>query len=158
MDLMPIRLKHIMLMGKTVMTLGNIIRTANPDHLTTLTDGAEGWTAGEVLCHIRDFDVIFRQRAEQMVSEYHPTLTAYDHLVLAAERDYRSQNPFEVYNQLVESRREFIEFFTALTPNQWEAAGIHPERGFFTMTDAVIQVGHHDADHIEQITRILTQA
>lgn len=37
-----------------------------------------------------------------------------------------------------------------------ERAGIHPKRGHFTMTDAVIQVGHHDCMHLEQITRILT--
>jgi hypothetical protein len=35
---------------------------------------------------------------------------------------------------------------------------VHPERDSFTMIDSVQQVGLHDVTHIEQITRVLTQA
>jgi len=48
-----------------------------------------------------------------------------------------------------------IAFFASLTPEQWARDGVHPEREGFTMTDAVMQVGLHDLDHLEQITRIL---
>ena len=44
-----------------------------------------------------------------------------------------------------------------ITAADWERGGVHPERDNFTMTDAVMQVGLHDLDHLEQITRVLAQ-
>ena len=34
---------------------------------------------------------------------------------------------------------------------------MHPERDSFCMTDALMQVSAHDLDHLEQITRVLSQ-
>ena len=44
-----------------------------------------------------------------------------------------------------------------MSDEDWKRSGIHPERGEFSMTDAVIQVSHHDIGHIEQITLLLEQ-
>lgn len=152
-----VRQRHIVLMAKTLDTLGNVLKTISDDDATRYTDGPDGWCVLEVLCHLRDFDEIFHQRAVQIVEKNQPMLTRYDHEALAIERRYREQNITQVYVDLVKSRRAFIEFFAALTDEQWDRAGIHPESGVFTLTDALMQVGHHDANHIEQITRILTQ-
>ena len=48
-------------------------------------------------------------------------------------------------------------FFADLTSEQWDRAGVHPEYGHFTMTNAVMQVGVHESVHIEQIAKILAQ-
>jgi len=53
------------------------------------------------------------------------------------------------------SRARFIAFFQSLSGEQWARAGIHPEKGDFTMTDALMQVSSHDLVHLEQIARIL---
>jgi hypothetical protein len=58
---------------------------------------------------------------------------------------------------LVESRARFVALFEDLTAEQWNRAGIHPERGHFTLLDALIQVGTHDVTHLEQITRIIAE-
>lgn len=158
MDLSPLRQRHIRLMKTTLDILGNVLAPVSQTVATTLRDGHDGpkgWTVVEVVCHLRDFDGFFQHRAQLMLSQHYPTLPAYDHEALAVERNYIDQDVHQVYTILVESRRQFIEFFEDLTPNQWEVAGVHPERGHFTMTDAVMQVGLHDCTHIEQLTRIL---
>ena len=67
----------------------------------------------------------------------------------------------DIYNvsleRITRQYLDYIDTFKALTPEQWERTGIHPERGLFTMTDAALQVVSHDCDHTEQITRILLQ-
>ena len=59
--------------------------------------------------------------------------------------------------KLNESRAQTVALFESLTEEQWKQTGIHPERESFDMIDAVIQVGLHDCEHIEQITRILSE-
>ncbi len=159
-DLQPIRQRHIALMQKTLDILTNMLRDVDQSTATTLrdlSDGDKGWTTLEVLCHLRDFDGYFRGRAVMMAMQEHPDLPAYDHEALAIEGRYNEQNLQLVLDELVASRRETIDFFEELSGAQWERTGVHPERGDFAMTDAVMQVGLHDVVHIEQIVRILGQ-
>ena len=92
-----------------------------------------------------------------MLHEDHPQLPAYDHEAMAIERAYQSEQVSDAFAALNDSRQRFIAFFRGLSAEEWERAGIHPERGEFTMTDAVTQVVLHDLDHLEQITRVLAQ-
>ena len=158
MDLTPIHQRHIDLMQTTVDILGNVLAPVSQAVATSLRDGHDGpkgWTIVEVVCHLRDFDLFFQHRAQLMLQQDYPTLPGYDHEALAIERNYINNDLHQAYTVLVESRRQFVEFFEGLTTEQWSCADIHPERGHFTMTDAVMQVGIHDCIHLEQITRIL---
>lgn len=157
-DVERTRKSHIRLMFNTLAVLSYILEDVDPARATTLrdpNDGDKGWTTLEVLCHLRDYDRIFLDRARLMVAEPNPHLPGYDHEKLAVERRYNEQDPAAVLAELQASRAEFIAFFEALDGAQWQRAGIHPERGRFTMDDALMQVGQHDAIHLEQITRIL---
>ncbi|MCU0499908.1 MAG: DinB family protein [Anaerolineae bacterium] len=151
------RNRHLKLMQKTIDTYGHVLKDLTPEQAVAYTDGPEGWSVVEVLCHVRDFNEIFLQRAQLMAAHDQPALQAYDHEALVVERDYKSQDFRAVYADLRAKREEAIRFFEALTPEQWERVGIHPEVGPITLMDSMIQVGHHDADHLEQLTRIITQ-
>lgn len=152
-----IRSRHIRMMGHTLQILQHIFRDVTQEEATTLRDGPDGWSLLEILCHLRDFDVIFYTRAAMMAEQDNPHLPGYDHLALVEERRYNEQNLHEVLEALAASRARFISFFEGLTPEQWERGGLHAERGFINLTDAVVQVGTHEVDHIEQITRVLKQ-
>jgi hypothetical protein len=45
--------------------------------------------------------------------------------------------------------------FARLTPQEWQHAGLHAERGKITVENLVRQVAGHDRNHLEQIRRIL---
>jgi uncharacterized damage-inducible protein DinB len=153
-----IRKRHIALMEKTIDILANITQSVTQEQATTLRDHDNGWTILEVMCHLRDFDNIFYERARLITEQEYPMLPGYDQEALAAEREYNKQNLAQVYAELKQARQRFAEFFTTLPDPDWERAGMHPEEGHFTMTDAVMQVSRHDITHIEQITRILAEA
>lgn len=152
-----IRVRHIGLMRKSVKTLGNVIQGLTLEQATTWRDGGDGWTVTEVMCHLRDFDVFFYGRAEMMVALENPVLPAYDHLALARDLKYNEQNLFDVYESLRIHREKFAQFFESLEGDQWDHTGQHPERDSFEMLDALMQVGLHDNDHLEQVTRIIAE-
>ena len=149
--------KHIWLMGTTLDILEHSLAGVSQNVAQTATDGPDGWSIVEVVCHLRDFDEFFYGRAVMMLEQDHPALPAYDQDALAIERDYAHQNLGEALAALRQSRERFIQFFRDLTDEQWERNAIHPEHGEWTMTDAVMQVGLHTVDHIEQVTRILCE-
>ncbi len=152
-----VRERHISLMRLTCQTLGNILQNVTPDQARALRDGAEGWSIIEIVCHLRDFDDIFLHRGLMMRDESYPQLPGYDHEAMAVERDYQHEDLSDALSALQTSRERFIQFFQSLSPQDWERGGVHPERDSFTMTDAAMQVGLHDLDHLEQITRVLAQ-
>ncbi len=155
-----VRQRSIGLMQNTLHTLTNIMQTVDDTTAVSVrdpNDGEKGWTILEILCHLRDFDEFFHGRALLMRDQDHPQLPAYDHEALAHERRYNEQNPADVLADLQQKRARFIAFFQDLSEAEWEGTGVHPERDSFDMTDAVMQVGHHDVIHIEQITRILAE-
>jgi hypothetical protein len=147
--------RHIRLMRLTRDTLGHLLAGVSQEKATTLRDGPAGWTVLEVVCHLRDFDCFFLERALMMLKGDYPLLPAYDHERIAIDSGYNEQNLQQAYGDLRDSRERFAQFFEGLTEGQWAMAGVHPEAGHWTMLDSLMQVGLHDATHHEQITRIL---
>lgn len=150
--------RHIRLMRLTCDTLGNILAGVSQETATTLRDGPDGWTVLEVVCHLRDFDHFFFGRAKRMLDGDYPLLPAYDHEQIAIDSRYNEQNVQQAYAELDVSRQQFAAFFEGLSEGQWAMAGVHPENGHWTMLDSLMQVGLHDATHLEQMTRILSPA
>ncbi len=156
-SLQQVQERHIGAIRLTCKVLDHILQGMSEEQAHDLPDGPDGWSIVEIVCHLRDFDQIFHDRANMMLNEDCPNLPAYDHEAMAIERAYQQGQLTRVREQLMQSRREFIAFFASLSPDQWESDGVHPERDSFTMTDAVMQVCLHDLDHLEQITRVLAQ-
>lgn len=152
-----VRKRSIWQMETTCDILGHILKNISEDQAHDLQDGPEGWSIIEVVCHLRDFDIIFYNRVKMMLEQDHPQLPAFDHEAMAIEKNYQGEELAYAFYDLKESRERFAELFKSLTAEQWGRDGVHPERDSFTMTDALMQVGLHDITHIEQITRILEE-
>ncbi len=90
-----------------------------------------------------------------MLEQDVPTLPPADHEALVIEHSYNSKNLQQVYAEFSASREQTINLFKGLNDAQWNRLGLHPERPHFSMTDSLVQIGLHDVNHIEQITRIL---
>ncbi|GIK28076.1 MAG: DinB family protein [Chloroflexi bacterium] len=150
-----IQRRHVLLMRRTMKSLANIVRAADPDALRTKRDGPDGWTPVEILCHLRDFNAIFHRRAQQTVAEDRPVLVTYDHEQMVIDHRYAEQDPYAVLEDMAAERERMAAFYQALTPDQLLRVAIHPDDGERPLYDFLMQVGHHDNDHIEQMTRVL---
>lgn len=140
---------------RTPVILNALLSGVSPDRAMNATDGPDGWSVVEVVCHLRDFDGFFRGRVELMLGEENPVLPAYDHEALATERDYQGQDLREAFASLLDQRRSFLELLAGLTPEQLARTGIHPENGPISVFDAIVQLTHHDLTHLDQIARCL---
>ena len=159
-DIRKNRQRVLQFMQQSHDTLAHVLSTVDQETATTrrdARDGDQGWTVLEVLCHLRDFDHFFRARATVISEGDYPHLPGQDHRKLAIEGNYNGQKLAAVLDEFTHSRRQTISFFEQLDEDLWQRAGVHPERGHFTMLDAALQVGMHDNIHLEQITRILYQ-
>lgn len=153
-----VQLRSIILMGKTLKIIQNLLVNVSQEDATTFrdpNDGEKGWTIVEVLCHLRDFETVMRERADMMQNKEHPHFPMWDHEVLVQEHAYNQQNLQEVLKGLAKSRKALQEYFTTLPADKWERTALHPEYGEYTVTDLAMQVGTHDVTHLEQITQIL---
>ena len=155
--LIDIQKRSVWMMGQTVKIIQHITADLSQQDATTYRDGGDGWTVLEVLCHLRDFDNIFHNRARMMITVPNPELAAFDHDRMAIEGNYNQQDLKTVVTSLSNSRARVRQFYKKLTPEQWQMEGNHPERDRFTMTDSVQQYGLHDTTHIEQILKILRE-
>jgi len=118
-------------------------------------EGPDGWNVIEVLCHLRDFDIIFMDRARAMVEQDRPPHTPVNHLQMVIENKYAEQ-PFETaLSEYLAHRAEFIAWVDSLSESDWERTGKHPENGDITVLDQIVQASDHDTNHYEQIARIL---
>ena len=52
-------------------------------------------------------------------------------------------------------REANLRMFSFLTPEEWECAGEHVERGRITVRELANHVAAHDINHIQQIERLV---
>jgi hypothetical protein len=150
-----IRDKHIQMLEKTLQTWHNIFAHVSQETATTLRDGADGWTSLEILCHIHEYDLIFLQRGQSVLTSDKPLFHSYDVDALARERGYNSRQLSAMLPALDESRAALIAFYRSIADDQWDRSGVHPSYGEQTLLRMLIQAAHHNIDHIEQATRVL---
>lgn len=140
-----------------VSTLEYIVQSVTPEAATTYRDNGEGWTVTEVMCHLRDYEALFIERAKLTLNQEMAELPNPDPDALAAESKYNEQDLQSVFNEWKTHRAEFITLLETIQDDQWERPAKHPRRGPFTLNDQVFLTVWHDLNHFEQIVRILTE-
>ena len=138
-----------------IQSIERIIRLSDPAALTTFRDSGAGWTALEALCHLRDFEVVFLQRAKVTVEQENPPLPFPSPDELAQERHYNQQNPDEVLAAWKTNRAIYLTYMRERADTDWERTAVHPKRGVLTLFEQLCLSASHDTVHMEQITRTL---
>ena len=127
------------------------------DSLATYRDGGTGWTALEILCHLRDFEAVFLERAHVAVEQHEGALPFPNPDALAAESRYMEQSMDEVLAEWKRRRAALLEYYRARPDEDWKRVAIHPTRGRLTLLDLLCMTPMHDALHLEQLTRTLRE-
>jgi hypothetical protein len=82
-------------------------------------------------------------------------LAGFDQDLWARLGSYASRAPQESLDLFRLLREANLHFLRQLAPEQWECVGIHAERGRITVRDLATHMAGHDANHIEQIRKLL---
>lgn len=143
-------------MERTPKILHFIIKDIPQAQALELRDGADGWNVVEVMCHLRDFEEFFFQRARQIVEEDKPAMIPIDHEALVTERNYSANNLQQAFAEYLSHREAFLAWLGERQADDWARYGTHPEHDTFSLMDAIVQALTHDVAHTEQIVKILT--
>ena len=114
-----------------------------------------GWGVVENLCHLRDWEQIFLERARAIVERERPELPAYDDELWAIERDYRGQDPARVLDQLRDLRGELVALLRGLPADAWSRVGVHGLHGEITLRWLAEHVREHGEEHLAQLREAL---
>ena len=142
---------------KNISIYKNTIQRLSEETIKGYRDGGSGWTVLEVMCHLRDFEELFLERAKMTVFEDNPALPFPDPDALADELNYNDDNPAMVLSHWTALRNEHLAFLEERDGEDWERPAVHPTRGKFTLHDQLFLTVWHDSNHLEQIMRILSE-
>ncbi len=147
--------RSLMYLRKTPVILKALLGDVSQERAQQATDGPDGWSVVEVMCHVRDYEEIFYQRARMMLESDNPKLPAYDQVEMARARNYASQNLRAAFDDYLETRQRFVTLLESLSAEQWQRRGLHPQWGDITIVELATNTALHDLNHAEQMVRAL---
>jgi hypothetical protein len=139
------------------LTVRHILEMTPRKALAEYRDDGLGWNVTEVLCHLRDFESVFLERAQLTANDDFPDLPFPDPDQLALDHKYGEEQAWPAFEDWQRRRLAHLEFLESLDEEAWERAGNHPTRGRFTLNQQLMLTAWHDVNHLEQITRILAE-
>jgi hypothetical protein len=132
-----------------------VLHGVDQERAQTARDGADGWTVLEVVCHLRDVESVFFERARLALETDLPEWPMIDQIALVTTNRYAEQNLAEAFQGYVQTRQEFVYWLEALSDEAWLRRGIHFDLGEISILELVVNYTLHDVNHIEQIARAL---
>lgn len=142
---------------KGLQIVKSVLSAISTQEARMFRDGGTGWTVLEVLCHLRDYESLFLERARLTVEQDAALLPNPDPNQLASERGYNQQDLQATYTDWVDQRNAFLTYLEGVEAAAWQRTGVHPRRGELSLEDQLTLIVWHDVNHIEQITRILAE-
>ncbi|HEV2527517.1 MAG TPA: DinB family protein [Thermomicrobiales bacterium] len=118
------------------------------------SDGGPGVV--ELLPHLRDWEQIFLERIDAILSENHPTLSAHDDELWAIERDYRGQDPGRVLKEFLALRAVTVDHLSQLDETAWARTAEHETAGEINLLWVGSRLVESDADHAARIREALS--
>ena len=146
-------------LAQSAQTLAHILADVSQAQAQRIRDGADGWSVLEITCHLRDYQAIFAERIRRILEEDKPSFRLYDEkarLAMVIEHDYAKQELRLVLDEYLSTRRQIIERLAPLNDEQWQREGCFAADDVVDLAMPVLHTLLHDADHTEQIARILS--
>jgi uncharacterized damage-inducible protein DinB len=113
------------------------------------------WSVAEIVAHLAEDELATGWRYRQILEHDYPHLESFDQDLWAALGDYGSWSAAEALALYRMLREANLRMLARLTPEQWQRAGMHRERGKLTVRELSRHMAAHDENHIRQIKKIL---
>lgn len=140
--------------AQTASIISELIAGVPHDRLTKPPQPGK-WSIAQILTHLAEDEIATAWRYRQMVEHSGVDLPGFDQNLWATLGNYAARDPQESLALFRLLRSANLEFLKSLSTDQWNCFGMHAERGRITVRDLAGHMVGHDADHIEQIRRIL---
>jgi hypothetical protein len=116
------------------------------------------WSVVEIVAHLAEDELVTSWRYRQMLENPGVALPGFDQDLWAQLGSYSKWTAEDALAMFKLLREANLRMASRLTPEQWESAGVHGERGPMTVRSLFRHMAGHDRNHVEQIARILEKA
>jgi hypothetical protein len=149
------KMRALRSLRKTPSTLKMLLQGVDQARAVSATDGPDGWSVLVIMCHLRDFERIFRHRIDQMLEQDNPTFELVDHLDLVTKNSYATQTIEAAFAEYMAARRDLVALLVSLPDEAWSRPGLTGAGLETSVLDMAYSTVTHDIDHTEQIGRAL---
>jgi hypothetical protein len=110
------------------------------------------WSAGEIVAHLADCELVFGFRLRQTLAEDNPTIQPFDQAKWA--KTYSGITPADALHAFKAFRDWNLLLLEDLSPSARSRNVTHPERGAMTFQTIVETMAGHDLNHLGQLRKI----
>jgi len=113
------------------------------------------WTPAEVIGHLADGEWVYGYRLRLVCCEDAPPLLGTNQDLWVAGQRHNEREPSELVEMFRILRQFNLAMWNRMSPEDFERAGRHNERGLETLGVMLRMWAGHDLSHLDQITRYL---
>jgi hypothetical protein len=113
-----------------------------------------GWTAKEVLIHVKDSETVYYDRLRRIISEEYPILWFFEQDQWQKNLLYKDQDIQLAKKLFMITRESIIETIEMHINNYSTKEGVHSRRGVMNMKELVEFHIWHTDHHIKQLKKI----
>jgi hypothetical protein len=128
---------------------------ATPRERWTTRPEPQRWSAGEVLAHLADAEIVAGWRIRSILATDAAPLQPFDQDEWAAAFRYDVADPAESLALFSAARESLLSLLKRVDPARREHHGLHAERGKETIAHLIQLYAGHDLNHLQQIEEIV---
>jgi uncharacterized damage-inducible protein DinB len=113
------------------------------------------WSAGEILAHLADTEIVFAWRFRMILATDAVPIQAYDQDLWADAFKYPQVDPHASLALFTPVRKATLALLTRVDPARHAHHGVHAERGRETVPHLMRMWAGHDVNHLKQIEHLL---
>ena len=114
------------------------------------------WSAGEVLAHLADAEIVTGWRVRSILASNGTPLQAFDQDEWADAFKYSEVDPSEALQTFTAARTSLLSLLERVDPLRHTHHGLHAERGQETIGHLIRLYAGHDINHLKQIEALVT--
>jgi hypothetical protein len=130
------------------------IATSVDDDRLRRVEGPGKWSMLQVTQHLADSELVCAWRYRLAIAQDGSPITGYDQDLWMATLWHGDERIDDVLAQFAGARAANVRLLSRLTPEEWQHAGLHSERGRETVRHQATLAAGHDLVHLRQIERV----
>lgn len=142
--------------ASTVATIyGLVANAAKQDLLRRPAPGK--WSVAEIVAHLAEDELVTSWRYRQMIENPGCALASFDPDQWCRLGNYASWKFADALQMFRLLREANLRMLQNLTGADWNAFGVHAERGQINVRDLARHMAGHDMNHVDQIRSIISK-
>jgi hypothetical protein len=149
----PDALPGIALLEQTPIIIEKIVWSATDEQMRW-KPAIDRWSIGEVLAHLADIEVVFRERIHKMLEQNNPKFETFDQNAAYAAGKYSGGKAREHLKQFCHQRDRSLSALRYVSIALTARTAQHAELGAITIGQLMNEWACHDLGHIRQISEL----